>query len=239
MLWVCAALCGFAWWGTTLRGPVPKRQFGGSVLCIIVYKMPDGRYGFQDPYIGKDPRPTKSDAIGAMYLFEENLRGPPLWRWGVFRFHGMWTDYRYQLLTQLQSLSDTLDSSDPELKAQSEVWLGGRASLGEASIAAPRIAAARKLPSDRQSGPIASAPPQWLWMTEPIRLWYPRQVLRNAGEILWLPLLCACVACLVLPTKKERAQRRRARGECPHCHYDLKSQFDRVCPECGKNPKRD
>lgn len=48
--------------------------------------------------------------------------------------------------------------------------------------------------------------------------------------VLWFPLL---------NWRAVRTHRRRARGHCPHCAYDLRHDLAHGCPECGWNRERE
>lgn len=48
----------------------------------------------------------------------------------------------------------------------------------------------------------------------------------------WLPALCFAVAPATYLLRRLRAWRRRRRGLCPECGYNLQATPDR-CPECG------
>jgi hypothetical protein len=65
----------------------------------------------------------------------------------------------------------------------------------------------------------------------PIR---PRPLALIANTIAWsAPWLIV----LLLP-RKLRSRRRRTRGYCPACGYDLRADYSRPCPECGRADSR-
>lgn len=45
--------------------------------------------------------------------------------------------------------------------------------------------------------------------------------------------MCAGATLVGMMTRTPRSARRIRRGHCPHCSYDLLSDFSRGCPECG------
>ena len=62
------------------------------------------------------------------------------------------------------------------------------------------------------------------------------------------PMVYACVALvfgliwfglLWFATRMSRAEKRRHRGHCPLCGYDLRGDLERGCPECGWNRAED
>ena len=57
--------------------------------------------------------------------------------------------------------------------------------------------------------------------------------LRTAAR--WLVLLSFACALPLLPGEiKSYRARRRLRGECVHCGYNLTGNISGICPECGK-----
>jgi hypothetical protein len=54
-------------------------------------------------------------------------------------------------------------------------------------------------------------------------------------DLIFMAAACASAAviCVGMMTRTSRSARRINRGHCPHCAYDLLSDFSRGCPECG------
>ena len=72
------------------------------------------------------------------------------------------------------------------------------------------------------------------------RRWYdPFAEHKTLGKVVFFPLWAPCLLFAAYPmialirSPARRRQRRRGRGLCIECGYDLTGNMSGVCPECG------
>ena len=159
-------------------------------------------------------------------------------------FEPMWMLERFHLGIQPSAERGTLPSADAlkEATPSIEVAVEGAARRGGVRLPPQLLSSLRKGPYDPPQG----SDFDWLGLDKVHGLWSSEwesrvvwpSVLRNAGFFLGSPILLIGIALALLPHRTMR-RIRRGKGLCPECRYDLKFEFARICPECGKDPKAD
>lgn len=205
-------------------------------------------------------RPTWTDhgslilgTDGVVRADRMSLAGEPqgigFWKLSASRAQGAFAPEfgRIQFLTMSSEWTCTLDASvwkSSGLATDEATWAAVRKAVDGALANGPSRPApieTRALAHVQRKGTIrdhAATIQREFWTVEQTQ-WHWPHVLSNVAGVAGPLMVLGGLVLLLVPSARERGIRARAKGLCPHCRYDLMGRFERVCSECGKDPKAD